>query len=287
MPDEMKAMILRAYPMRDPWAHKGDFGYVMIIAGSKKYSGSPTFNAMGALRSGADVVVLRGHPRAMNISAQHTPDIITEPFDDEFSAGDIDSVLHDIQTYQSLILGCGMERSERSFDAMRTLIERTSIPMVLDAEAIRAVAGHTELLKGKNIILTPNTEEFRVLTGEAVGPNENERKEKVQKWANALGVTILLKGNSDIIADGARVYINKTGSPFMTKGGFGDVLTGITGAILARTKDPYISACVAAHMAGTAGESVANRYGEGVLASDMFETIPLVIRAMTSTKWHG
>lgn len=284
MLDEMKEMILRAYPTRDPWAHKGDFGYVMIIAGSKKYSGSPIFNAVAALRTGADVIVVRGHPRAMDISAQYAPDIITEPFDDEFSLSDVDHVLNDLPTYQSLILGCGIERSERSFDAMRRLIEGSTIPMVLDAEAIRAVVGHYEVLKGKNVILTPNTEEFRVLTGETVGPNENERKEKVQKWANLLGATILLKGNSDIIAHGARVYVNKTGSPYMTKGGFGDVLTGITGAIFARTKDPFIAACVAAYLSGKAGEHASGEHGWGVLASDMFTTIPLIVQRIQSEK---
>ena len=83
MNELMRQMFLSAYPKRDPWVHKGDFGYVLIIAGSKKYSGSPVFNAMSALRSGADLVVLRGHPRAMDIAAQYAPDIITEPFADD------------------------------------------------------------------------------------------------------------------------------------------------------------------------------------------------------------
>ena len=139
---ELKEMILRAYPKRDAWAHKGDFGYAMIIAGSIKYSGSPVFNAMSALRAGVDVAVLRGHPRAMNIAAGYSPDIITEPFVDEFGLSDIDSVLHDMSTYQTLILGCGMERSEESFHSMRVLIEKCTIPMVLDAEAIRAYLKH-------------------------------------------------------------------------------------------------------------------------------------------------
>jgi len=280
--EEIGTMFARAYQKRDPWAHKGDFGYVMIIAGSKKYSGSPIFNAMGALRSGADCVLLRGHPRAMDIAAGYVPDIITEPFVGEFTEKDIKSVVHAMVGYQSLIIGCGMERNELAFHAMRRLIEKSTIPMVLDAEAIRAVAGHMEILKGKNIILTPNSEEFRVLTGETVGPNENERKEKVQRWAAIFGVTILLKGNSDIVSDGVRVLVNKTGSPFMTKGGFGDVLTGITGAIFARTRDSFESACLAAHINGKAGEMTSQKHGEGVLASDSFVVIPSVIQSMES-----
>ena len=284
MTEDIKTMFARAYPKRDPWAHKGDFGYVLILAGSEKYSGSPIFNAMGALRAGADVAVLRGHPRAMNIAAAYAPDIITEPFADEFSAEYIDDVLHDMDKYQSIIIGCGMGRGEASFHAIRTLIKKSTIPMVLDAEAIRAIAGHPEILKGKNILLTPNSEEFRVLTSESVGPNEDERKEKVGRWAEVLGVTILLKGNSDVISNGKRTFVNTTGSPFMTKGGFGDVLTGITGAMLARTGNAFESACLAAYINGKAGEATSAKSGEGVLASESFETIPLVIQMMSKDK---
>jgi len=278
MPEEIKTMLAHAYPARDPWAHKGDFGYVLILAGSKKYSGSPVFNAMGSLRAGADLAVLRGHPRAMDIAAQYAPNIITEPFADEFDEGDVEEVVQELGKYRALVVGCGMERSESSFQAIRALIERSTIPMVLDAEAIRAVAVGTEILKGKKVVLTPNSEEFRVLTGEEVGTDENERKEKVQKWARTLGVTILLKGHHDIISDGERVFVNTTGSPYMTKGGFGDVLAGIAGSLLTRTGDPFESACLATYINGKAGEAAAQTYGEGTLASDMLEYIPLVIK---------
>ena len=132
---------------------------------------------------------------------------------------------------------------------------------------------------GKKVVLTPNSEEFRVLTGEEVGTNEEERKEKVQQWAHTLSVTIILKGHHDIVSDGERAFVNTTGSPYMTKGGFGDVLTGIAGALLARTGDPFEAACLGAYISGKAGEMAALKYSEGVLASDIFECIPLVIQA--------
>lgn len=273
MPEDLKAMFARAYPPRDPWAHKGDFGYVLIIAGSFRYSGSPVFNAVGALRAGADLAVLRGHPRAMDIAARYTPDIIIAPFSGEFDAQDVAEVIQELWNYQSLVVGGGMERSESSFQAIRALIKESMLPMVLDAEAIRAVAVNTEILKGRKIILTPNSEEFRVLTGEEIGTDENERKEKVKLWAGKLGATILLKGSHDVISDGKRVFVNTTGSPYMTKGGFGDVLAGVTGALLARGSDPFEAACLGAYINGKAGETAANKYGEGVLASDIFEYI--------------
>lgn len=280
MNDDIKTIATKMYPKRDPWVHKGDFGYVMIVSGSHIYSGSPVFNAMGALRAGADLVVLRGHPRAMDIAASYAPDIITSPFSGEFSASHVNDVLKELSRYQSLVIGSGMERSEESFVAIRTLVEKSEIPMVLDAEALRAIAGHTEIMKGKKIILTPNSEEFRVLTGEEVGADENERKEKVQRWAKMLSVTILLKGSVDIISDGENIFVNKTGSVYMTKGGFGDVLSGITGALLSRGRDTFSVACVAACINGSAGDLAGQKYGEGTLASDSLEFIPVVIKEL-------
>lgn len=280
MNDDIKTMATKMYPKRDPWVHKGDFGYVMIVSGSHTYSGSPVFNAMGALRAGADLVVLRGHPRAMNIAASYAPDIITSPFSGEFSSNHVKDVLKELSRYQSLVIGSGMERSEESFVAIRTLVEKSDISMVIDAEALRAIAGHTEIIKGKKIILTPNSEEFKVLTGEEVGADENERKEKVQRWAKMFSVTILLKGSIDIISDGENIFVNKTGSVYMTKGGFGDVLSGITGALLARGGDTFSAACVSAHINGMAGDLAGQKYGEGALASDSLKLIPLVIKEL-------
>lgn len=280
MSKEIKTIITELYPKRDPWSHKGDFGYVLIIAGSRKYSGSPVFNAMSALRAGADVVVLRGHPRAMDIVASYAPDIITEPFSGEYNIGVAQEVCDELSKYQSIIIGCGLERSEETFVAIRALIEKCDIPMVLDAEAIRAVAGHVEILKNKKIILTPNSEEFRILSGEEIGTDENERKEKVQMLAKKLCVTLLLKGHIDIVSNGESIFVNTTGSACMTKGGFGDVLAGITGALLARGGDAFNVACVAAYINGRAGELASEKFGEGVLASDSFEYIPVAIKAV-------
>ncbi|MGB2580306.1 MAG: NAD(P)H-hydrate dehydratase [Minisyncoccia bacterium] len=280
MTEEIKIMFTSVYPTRSQWVHKGDFGYVMIVSGSHTYSGSPVFNAMGALRAGADLAVLHGHPRAMDIAASYAPDIITSPFLGEFNSGNAEEISSEPSRYQSLVIGCGLKRNEETFVAIRTLVEKSDIPMVLDAEAIRAIAGHTEILKDKKIILTPNSEEFRILTGEEVGIDENERKEKVQRWASALSTTILLKGAVDIISDGENIFVNKTGSVYMTKGGFGDILAGVTGALLARGCDTFSVASVAAYINGEAGDLAGQKYGEGVLASDSFDFIPLVVKEL-------
>jgi len=265
------------YPQRDPWSFKGQFGYVLIIAGSEKYSGSPIFNGLAALRSGADLITIVGPKRAMDIAASFLPDIITYPLDGELKLKHIPKILDLAKNFDSLIIGCGLNRSKETYQAIREIIKKANLPMVIDAEAIRAIAEEKGIVKNKKVIITPHTEEFRILTGEKLKPEIEDRKEKVKRWAQKLKAVILLKGHIDVISDGKKIALNKTGSPFMTKGGFGDTLSGIGGALLARRLKPFEAAQLAAYINGSAGELAAKKYGEGVLASDIFEFIPLVI----------
>lgn len=269
------------YPKRQKWVHKGDFGYVLIIAGSERYTGSPIFNAVSALRAGADVVTLVGHKRAMDIAALLLPDLITIPLDGELNLKHVPKILELAKNFDSLIIGGGLKRAPKTYQAIRKIIKKLNLPMVIDAEAIRAIAEDQKILKNKRAILTPHSEEFRILTGERLNNNLKGRKEKVKKWAKKLNAVILLKGHIDIISDGEKIFLNKTGSPFMTKGGFGDTLAGICGALLARGNSILESAKVAAFINGKAGEIAARKYGEGILASDIFsliDKIPLVIK---------
>ena len=158
------------------------------------------------------------------------------------------------------------------------MIKRIDLPLVIDAEAIRAVAEDKKILENKKVILTPHIEEFRILTNESVEPNIEDRKEKVKKWAKKIGAIILLKGNVDVISDGETVFLNETGTPFMTKGGFGDTLAGICGAMLARKINTFESAKAAAFINGKAGKMAGEIYGEGLMSSDIFEFIPKAIK---------
>lgn len=268
----------KIYPPRKADAHKGDFGYVLIVAGSKMYSGSPLFNSMSALRCGADLTTVVGHRRAMDIVAGFAPDLITYPLEGEFSAADIPATIELSRKFDALVLGGGMERSQKSFDAISALVREIDLPMVLDAEAVRAIAADRGALEGKKAVLTPNAIEFEALTGEQSAPDVEARKEQVARWASELGAVIIQKGAADVISDGKQVRVNRTGTPFMSKGGFGDTLAGICGALLARGVDPFAAAEAACHINGKAGEVGGERYGESLLASDLFEIYPEVIR---------
>lgn len=267
------------YSVKNSWAHKGARGYVFILGGSKKYSGSPVFNAFSALRSGADLTVCAGPERAMNIAASFSPDIITHPLaGDFFKSKDVSFVLRTSEKFDSMILGCGLGAAPETMKAVQGLIGGTQKPMVIDADGIRALAGRKEIIRKRPAVITPNIAEFEILTGEKVRMEVNNRKEKVKKWAERLNCVILLKGKIDVISDGKETILNKTGSCCMTKGGFGDTLSGILGAILARKVSLLRAAEAASFINGKAGEMAAKQYGEGVVASDVFDFIPQVIK---------
>lgn len=267
------------YPARKTNAHKGDFGYVLIVAGSEMYSGSPIFNAMSALKCGADLITVAGHRRAMDVVAAYRPDMITWPLEGEFGVQDVPKILELAQKFDALVIGGGMRRSEETFAAVRKLIMEINLPMVLDAEAIRAVAGHPEIVKGKKVILTPNVPEFECLIGGKVGDDIEERQRQVKAAAERLGAVVVLKGEADVISDGDRVLLNRTGNAFMSKGGFGDTLAGICGALVARGVGPLEAAEAACYINGSAGEIAGAKYGESLLASDLFEYFPQVIKS--------
>jgi len=270
----MSFSLKMVYPKRNSWSHKGDYGYVLIIAGNIRYTGSPVFNAVSALRAGADLITIIGPERPMNIAARFLPDIITVPLDGEFlKPNHVSKILDLTKSFDSLVIGCGLGVERQTQKAILEIIKKANLPMVIDASAISPLKDNYQILKGKNVVITPNTPEFYKLTGEEVSPTLKDRKEKVKKYATIIGATILLKGSIDVISNGRKLAFNKTGSVYMTKGGFGDTLAGICGALLARGLSSFKAAQAAAYINGKAGELAAKKHGEGLLASDIFNFI--------------
>jgi len=178
-----------------------------------------------------------------------------------------------------VVIGGGMGRSEETQKAILEYLEQVSVPVVIDADAIHAVGKKPEIGAGKPFLFTPHTYEFFVLTGKEIYKLPFEEKIKmVQEEAARLQTTILLKGPTDIISDGKEVALNKTGSPYLSKGGTGDTLAGICGALMARGIDAFTSAQAAAYINGKAGEIVSQRLKEGLLATELIEAIPEVIK---------
>jgi len=273
----------KIYPPRPDWVHKGNFGSVLVVCGSKFYSGSATLAAVSALRSGSDLVTVVAPQRAADVASHKLPDLITYPLRGDFLSSthinEIMDVAH-VRKINSVVLGCGLGRAGVTLAAIRKLITKFTVPMVLDADALLALSQKPEVGENKHFILTPHAGELTtLLAGEAVGVEFEKRMEQAKRAAKKYKSVVLLKGHIDIITDGEMAVTNNSGSVQMTKGGFGDTLAGVVGALLARGAGLFESAHFAAYINGMAGAIAAKELGEGVAASDIFDYIPKVIRA--------
>jgi hydroxyethylthiazole kinase-like uncharacterized protein yjeF len=276
-----KSVLKEVYPKRDSWAHKGQFGKLLMVCGSKRHTGSPIFCGMAAGRAGCDLVYLAAPERAADKAARYSPTLITEPLKGErLNAEHVKQILDMAKEVRAnaLLIGPGLWRASETFEAILELIRRIDLPTVIDADAIRAVSTDKTVLKGKHAILTPHSNEFLALSGKAPSQDVRERTKQAETVAKKLGCTVLLKGAVDIITDGRRTALNNVHSNLMTKGGMGDTLAGICGALLARGTEPFKAGCAAAFINGSAGVLAVKKHGEGTLATDLIEEIPNVIR---------
>jgi len=278
-----KTILKSIYKKRPENSKKYDYGLLVVIGGSDFYSGSPALAALAAFRAGVDMVRVLAPERAANIIASFSPDLAAYPLEgkwlDEPDLADLISMTESANIMgrgnSAVVIGGGLGRSRETQETTIKYLSKVSLPVVVDADAIHALSQKPKLFKGKNFLFTPHCHEFFILTGKEVFKLKDEEKIKlVQEEANRLGTTILLKGKIDIISDGKKVAINKTGSPFLTVGGTGDTLAGICGALMARKISPFQAAQAAAYINGKAGEIAAGKFAEGVTASDLIEAIP-------------
>lgn len=268
-----KSVLRKIYNKRPKDAHKGAAGRLLVIGGSETYSGAPALAALAAYRAGCDLVFVAAPERAANIIATFSPDIITIPLYGRcLKKKHVVDLEYHIRRASAITLGGGLGRCKETFQAVSKIIDIEK-PIVVDADAIH---GLNEKVKGS--VFTPHAYEFELLTGEKPHKNFNKRRGQVLKYAKKYECVILLKGSKDVISDGKRSAINKTGNVYMTKGGTGDTLAGICGAFLARGVEFFDAACAAAYVNGLAGDLAAKQYGESVLASDLIWQIPKAIR---------
>ncbi len=177
-------------------------------------------------------------------------------------------------------LGLASETRKSVLDCL-SLCRKLKIPLVIDADAIKALRGKSERINGIHTVLTPHAGEFKTLTTVNL-PLEQEgrldaRSAIISKWAKNLKATILVKGYHDIISNGARTRLGRGGNPGMTVGGTGDVLTGIVAAFLASGNGCFESACAGSYLNKAVGDYVASFMGYHMLASDLVEALPKIL----------
>lgn len=281
-----KTILKNIYKTRPPDVRKYDYGLLLVIGGSEFYSGSPALSALAAFRAGVDMVRIIAPKRAADIIASFKPDLAAYPLSgDWLEKKHLATLIEMTESAKvvargnaAVVIGGGMGRTKETQEAILEYLSQVSVPVVIDADAIHTLGKNPAIISGKPFLITPHSYEFFVLTGKEVYRLPEEKRVKiVQEEAQRLKTTILLKGKVDIISNGKEVVLNKTGSPYMGKGGCGDTLAGICGALLARGIDPFVAAQAAAYINGKAGEIVAKEKKEGLLATDLVEAIPEVL----------
>ncbi|MDD4332382.1 MAG: NAD(P)H-hydrate dehydratase, partial [Methanosarcinaceae archaeon] len=271
---------LQALYSRREESHKGASGKILVLGGGP-YSGAPALAALAALRTGADLVTAAVPESVSDTVAAFSPNLIVRKLSsDTLCSEDLPFLKELLGNHDVLVLGMGLGKAQKSLDAVRKLLPFAR-KVVLDAEALAALspAFLKKLAKSSELILTPHAGEFERLLGAFALPSEPEPRLKVvREFSEKNGVVTLLKGKFDIISDGKETLFNDTGNAGMTVGGTGDVLAGITGALFARNP-AFLAASCAAYINGAAGDLAFKEFGYGLLATDVLDKIPAILKA--------
>lgn len=267
-------------PERDPDAHKGDFGKILLLCGSRGYTGAAALAAMGALRSGSGLVFL-GVPECIyGIEAVKLTEPVVFPLPDQDGKLSREAsvlVAEKLPQMDAVLIGPGLGQSEGTLSVVQTVLEQAQCPVVVDADGINLLSRHKDILRGRTAptILTPHDGEFMRLAGE-IGENRRAAAEKAARDTN---IILLLKGHRTIITNGEETYINPTGNPGMAVGGSGDVLAGVIVSLLGQKLPPLEAAACGAWLHGAAGDICASEIGQyGMLPSDMVEVLPRLLK---------
>ncbi|MCP3103514.1 NAD(P)H-hydrate dehydratase [Myxococcus sp. K15C18031901] len=264
-------------PVRKADTHKGTYGHVLVVAGSRGKTGAAALVSKAALRSGAGLVTVATRSDVLDAVQAHSAEIMGIPLEaaGPLGLGDLDALLAAAEGKDALVMGPGIPRGPGTGALIGELVSRLDIPVVLDADALNAVADDVSVLRRAKapVVLTPHPGEMSRLTGKSTREVQSERLEIVGRLATGLGVTVVLKGDRTLTAhpDG-RVFINTTGNPGMATGGSGDVLSGVVGALLAQSLPIPDAVWTAVYAHGLAGDLVAARRGQlGLVAGDLIE----------------
>ena len=273
-------LVLSLLPDRNPWGHKGNFGKLLLLCGSRGYTGAAFFAAMGALRSGAGLVFLGVPESIYGIEAVKLNEPVIFPLPDaggRLSADAVPEILTRLPQMDAVLVGPGLGQSEGTLAVVREVLENAQCPVVVDADGINVLSAHRDLLRGRKLptILTPHDGEFARLGG-VIG---EDRMAAAAALAEELGCVVLLKGHETCITDGTDGYLNPTGNPGMAVGGSGDVLAGVITALLGAGLPPLEAAACGAWLHGAAGDRCAAELGQyGMLPTDMLSALPRLMK---------
>jgi NAD(P)H-hydrate epimerase len=272
-------------------SHKGDYGRVLVIAGSRGKTGAAYLSAMAALKSGAGLVTIATPASCLDVIASLGPEYMTEPCD-ETSEGTIAfEALERILDFDAdvIAIGPGLGRHPSTSALVRGVVERAGVPLVIDADALNAFDGDADSLSGRDgidIIITPHPGEMARLCGISTEDVQAQRLDVARDFAANHRLHVVLKGHRTIVATPeARAFVNLTGNPGMATGGTGDVLTGMIAGWFGQLLDAEGAARLAVYLHGLAGDLAEADEGEvAMTATDMVARIGDAVLELTAKK---
>lgn len=272
--------ILNLLPDRDSHSHKGDYGKILVICGSRGYTGAAALACMGALRSGAGLVYLCVPECIYDIMAVKLNEPVIIPLKAHGNTLGQDAwqtIAKLLPKMDAVLIGCGLGISEHTQSILISLLCEYNGPVIIDADGITMLETHKDILRRRTgaTIITPHEGEFTRFGG-ILSSGRIEAAKKVAVDTNSI---IVLKGYETVITDGQDVYINATGNPGMATGGSGDVLAGIITSLVGQGLQPIDAAAAGAWLHGAAGDICAREIGQyGMLPSDIVQVLPRLMK---------
>jgi NAD(P)H-hydrate epimerase len=271
-------------------SHKGDFGHILILAGSTRFSGAAVLCAEAALRCGAGLVTL-GIPKKVSqaIIKIKPKEVMLFPLPETkegtLSISSYQKIKDFARDVDVLVVGPGVTQNKSTQGLIRKVVSKIDRPMIIDADGLNALIGHLNILRTtedgrRSTIITPHPGEMARLLKISVKKVQANRKGMAKKFAQDYKVTVVLKGHHTVVADyRGNLYLNKTGNPGMATAGSGDVLTGMIAAFLGQGLNTFNAAKYAVYLHGLAGDLAAKvKTQMGMIASDIIEKIPEAIK---------
>lgn len=278
--------------VRAPETNKYDYGHVLILGGSEAMAGAPVLAGRAALRVGAGLVTIASTSETIRLIDRDIEEIMTLPLP---LWGEVETSIETIEAFikschvSVLLIGPGLPAD--ADETIRTLLSRTEIPVVLDAEAFTALGDHLPVLRlaakaNKNIVLTPHPGEYARLIKDASQYAIENEQAALKKFARDYNITLVLKHHRTLVVNAAgEVYRNTTGNPGLATAGSGDVLAGIIAGLLAQKISTYEATQMAVYLHGLAGDKAAESDTEpGMVASDIIEFLPSALKALEHHK---
>lgn len=283
MPQTLSFPLVRKFfRKRKKDSHKGQNGKALIIGGCEELAGAPALAAMASiacLRSGIDLCTVAAPEKVGWAINSYSPDIIVKKIPGRhFALRHLKTVLGIEKKSDAALVGPGMGRANKTLRFARQLVKKAKGPLVIDADALKACAG---MRFYGNAIITPHAKEFEIFSGKKIeGKNLFEKTMIAKEVARKHNCVVLLKGRIDIITDGSKVFLNRTGNAGMTVGGTGDVLAGMCTGLLALGAGPTEAAAAAAYVNGRIGDALYRKMGYSYIASDFIREIPNIIKKL-------